>query len=222
MTPPSKYFQVISAVFVTVLVISNIIAVKVGDFWGLFVPVAVIIFPLSYIIGDVLTEVYGYASARRVIWLGFGCNLIAVLVVWIGKLIPAAPFFDAQGAYERILGATPRIFLASVIAYLVGEFINSFVLAKMKVKTSGRFLWLRTITSTILGEGFDSLIFISLAFWGVFQPSQIFTMVVTQWLIKVLIESAATPVTYLVVNLLKKRENTDVFDTHTNFNPLKF
>ena len=145
---------------------------------GLFLPAAVILFPIAYIFGDILTEVYGYAKARQVIWTGFFCNLLAVIAIWIGGLLPAAPFWaagsfttpdTAQQAYQAILGFTPRLLLASFIAYLVGEFLNSFVLAKLKVRTAGRFLWLRTISSTLVGQGADSLVFITIAFIGIFH-----------------------------------------------------
>ena len=134
--------------------------------FGLVLPAAIVIFPISYIFGDVLTEVYGYRQARRVIWLGFGCNLIAVVAIWLGQVLPAASFWDGQAAYERILGYTPRLLIASFLAYLVGEFANSFVLAKMKIVTNGRWLWTRTIGSTLVGQGLDSLVFITLAFVG--------------------------------------------------------
>ena len=159
-----RWLSFVTAVFVTVLVISNIIAVKLVQVFGLFLPAAVVLFPVAYIFGDVLTEVYGYSQARRVIWTGFFCNLLAVLAIWIAGLLPPAPFWtanvystaeDAQRAYSAILGFTPRLLGASFIAYLVGEFLNSFVLAKIKVRTQGRYLWIRTIASTIVGEGAD-------------------------------------------------------------------
>ena len=169
----SQWFLLVTAVFITCLITANITAVKlVGVFpglagtGGLVLPAAVIIFPISYIFGDVLTEVYGYRQARRVIWLGFFCNLIAVVAIWLGQVMPAASFWDGQAAYERILGYTPRLLAASFLAYLVGGFANSFVLAKMKIATSGRWLWTRTIGSTLVGQGLDSLMFIPLAFVG--------------------------------------------------------
>ncbi len=144
--------------------IANIIAVKLISIFGFIVPAAIIIFPVSYICGDVLTEVYGYQRARQVIWIAFGCNVLAVAAIWIGQVLPGAAVWDAQPAYERILGFTPRLLMASFCAYLIGEFSNAFVLAKMKILTGGRMLWARTIGSTVVGQGLDSLIFISIAF----------------------------------------------------------
>lgn len=183
-------------------------------------PAGVIVFPLSYIVGDVLTEVYGYSRARKVIWLGFICNLIMVLAVWAGQVLPAAPFWQGQSAYELILGYTPRLLLASFLAYLVGEFANSFVLAKMKIATNGRWLWTRTIGSTIVGQGVDSLVFITIAFIGAMPLAALALTVVTQWLVKTIYETAATPLTYVVVNFLKAREGVDTYDHQTKFNPL--
>lgn len=222
------WYSFITALFVVTLVTSNIIAVKVVHIFGLFLPAAVILFPVAYIFGDVLTEVYGYARARQVIWTGFFCNLVAVIAIWISGVIPPALFWSAgafktpetaQQAYKAILGFTPRLLLASFSAYLVGEFLNSFVLARLKVQTKGRFLWMRTITSTIIGEGADSLIFISIAFWGIFSPSAIGLSILSQWVFKVVYETLATPLTYLVVNKLKKIEQEDYFDRTTDFNP---
>ncbi len=223
-----RWYTFVTALFVVTLVISNIIAVKVVHIFGLFLPAAVILFPVAYIFGDVLTEVYGYACARQVIWTGFFCNLLAVIAIWIGGALPSAPFWSAgvfnspdaaQQAYQAILGFTPRLLLASFMAYLVGEFLNSFVLARLKVRTKGRFLWLRTISSTIVGEGADLVIFISVAFWGIFAPADIGLAILSQWVFKVVYETVATPLTYLVVNKLKKIEQEDYFDRETDFNP---
>jgi len=225
-----RWLPFITALFVTTLVISNIIAVKLISIGGLFVPAAVILFPVAYIFGDVLTEVYGFARARQVIWTGFFCNLVAVLAIWLAGLLPAAPFWaagsfstpdTAQQAYNAILGFTPRLLLASFAAYLVGEFLNSFILAKLKVRTAGRHLWLRTIVSTIVGEGADSLVFITLAFWGIFPPDVIVQSILSQWTVKVVYETLATPLTYLVVNALKKAESEDYYDNATSFNPFQ-
>ena len=216
----SNWLIIITGVFITCLIVSNIIAVKLVSIFGFIVPAAVIIFPISYIFGDVLTEVYGYKQARRVIWLGFFCNLLAVVAIWIAQILPGAPFWDAQAAYERILGYTPRLLFASFTAYLVGEFANSFVLAKLKIATNGRWLWTRTISSTLIGQGLDSAVFITLAFAGTIPPDALFNAVVTQWLFKSVYEILATPLTYLLVNFLKKREGLDVYDRDTDFNPL--
>lgn len=212
--------MIIAAVFVTCLITANIIAVKLILLFGFLVPAGIIVFPLSYLFGDVLTEVYGYAAARRVIWLGFTCNLIAVIAISIGGLAPAAPFWKSQAAYDAILGFAPRLLLASFIAYLVGEFTNSFVLAKLKIATKGRWLWTRTIGSTLLGEGVDTLIFVSIAFWGIIPLQLILIAILTQWIFKVLYEIIATPFTYLVVGFLKRRENLDTYDYRTNFSPI--
>lgn len=217
----SIWFVIIVAVFTTSLITANIIAVKLIGVAGIIVPAGVIIFPISYIFGDVLTEVYGYSRARRVIWLGFLCNLLVVVAIWVAQVLPGASFWDAQQAYERILGFTPRLLAASFAAYLVGEFANSFVLAKLKVATQGRWLWVRTIGSTVVGEGLDSLVFIVIAFAGTIPTDAIVTTVLTQWLIKTAYESLATPLTYLVVNFLKKQEGIDVYDYETNFSPLR-
>ncbi len=219
-TSYSKWFVLVTAIFITCLITANITAVKLVGVFGLVLPAAVIIFPISYIFGDVLTEVYGYHQARRVIWLGFICNLIAVVAIWVGQVLPAASFWDGQAAYERILGYTPRLLVASFLAYLVGEFANSFVLAKMKIATSGRWLWMRTIGSTLVGQGLDSLVFITLAFVGTIPPSGLASAILTQWLAKSVYEAAVTPLTYGVVNFLKRQEGLDVYDHETRFNPL--
>ena len=208
------------AVFITCLLIANIISVKLVTIFGLVVPAGVIIFPLSYICGDVLTEVYGYRRTRQVIWLGFGCNVLAVIAIAIAQVLPGASFWDAQAAYERILGFTTRLLLASFCAYLVGEFANAFVLARLKVLTAGRMLWARTIGSTVIGQGLDSLIFVAIAFWGIIPPAAILSAIVTQWLLKVAYEVLVTPLTYAMVNFLKRRERLDVFDDDLSFNPL--
>ncbi len=218
----SHRFIVLVALFITCLIAANITAVKFVSLFGLLLPAAIVIFPVSYILGDVLTEVYGYRQARRVIWLGFLCNLIVVAAIWVGQVLPAASFWDGQEAYERILGATPRILGASFLAYLVGEFANAVVLAKMKVATEGRFLWARTIGSTLVGQGLDSLIFITLAFAGVIPPEAMVAAIVTQWLVKSAYEAAATPLTYAVVGYLKRSEGVDVYDRDTRFSPLAF
>jgi queuosine precursor transporter len=218
-TKYSHWFLLVVAVFVTCLITANIIAVKLVDLFGLILPAAIFIFPLSYITGDVLTEVYGYRQARKVIWLGFLCNGIVVVAIWIAQVLPAASFWDGQKAYERILGYTPRILTASFLAYLVGEFANSFVLAKMKIATQGRWLWLRTIGSTLVGQGLDSVVFISLGFAGTIPVQALTQAIVTQWLVKSAYEAAATPLTYLVVNFLKRKEGMDTYDDETRFNP---
>jgi len=213
----SYRFVVITAIFVTCLITANIIAVKIISAGPIYLPAAIIIFPLSYIFGDILTEVYGYRRARQVIWLGFLCNLVFVIFAWVGQILPTAPFWEGQSAYETILGYTPRLLAASLCGYLAGEFANSFVMAKMKILTRGRWLWSRTIGSTIIGQGLDSLIFIIIAFIG--TPSFLAVMILYHWLAKTAIEALATPITYLLVNFLKKKEGIDTYDYETDFNP---
>jgi len=213
----SQRFVIIAAIFVTCLITANIVGVKVISL-GLFIlPAAVAIFPFSYIFGDILTEVYGYRWARKVIWLGFLCNLIFVIFAWIGQVLPPAPFWEWQEAYESILGYTPRLLVASFCGYLAGEFANSFILAKMKILTRGRWLWSRTIGSTIVGQGLDTLIFVTGAYFG--TPFFVPIMILYHWLAKTGIEAIATPFTYTVVNFLKKKEAIDTYDYDTRFNP---
>jgi uncharacterized integral membrane protein (TIGR00697 family) len=213
----SHRFVVVAAIFVTCLITANIIAVKVISLGSIILPAAIFIFPVSYIFGDILTEVYGYRWARRIIWLGFICNLIFVVFAWIGQILPSAPFWEGQEAYESILGYTPRLLLASFCGYLAGEFANSFVLAKMKIMTQGRWLWSRTISSTVLGQGLDTVIFIVIAYIGTLTFTPV--MLLHHWLAKIVIEAVATPLTYIVVNYLKKREAIDTYDYETNFTP---
>jgi uncharacterized integral membrane protein (TIGR00697 family) len=225
----SQRFLTIAALFITCLITANIIAVKLitlgvepirhGGFqFPGPLPAAIVIFPISYIFGDILTEVYGYRQARKVIWLGFLCNLIAVFAFWVAGRIPALDS-GVQNAYERILGYTPRLLVASFSAYLVGEFANSFVLAKMKIMTRGRFLWTRTIGSTIVGEGLDATVFIIIAFGGTLSWALILGIILTHWLVKTGYEVVATPFTYMVVNFLKRKERIDTYDYDTDFNP---
>lgn len=216
----SHWFVIVVAIFITCLITANIAAVKLVNLFGFILPAAILVFPISYITGDVLTEVYGYRQARRVIWLGFMCNAMAVAALWLGQMLPPASFWDGQAAYVRILGYTPRVLFASFLAYLVGEFANSYILAKMKMATRGRWLWLRTIGSTLVGQGLDSLVFITIAFWGVIPPVALVAAIITQWLAKSIYEAAVTPFTYMAVNFLKKREGVDAYDYETRFNPL--
>lgn len=208
---------IIAAVFVTCLITSNIIAVKIIALGSIVLPAAVFVFPLSYLLGDVLTEVYGYSTARKIIWLGFACNLAFVFFAWIGQVLPPASFWTGQSAYEAILGYTPRLLLASFTAYLVGEFVNSYVLARMKIMTKGRWLWTRTIGSTITGQALDTVIFITISFVGTAAFSG--RLMLDQWVTKVGVETILTPLTYIVVNSLKRQEGIDTYDTATRFNP---
>lgn len=217
-----RYYDIAVALFVVALLTANIIAVKLVQIGPLILPAGVVIFPVSYILGDVLTEVYGYRYARRAIWLGFMGNLVAVIAIWLAGLLPAPVFWSGQDAYNAILGFTPRLLLASFVAYLVGEFANSTVLAKMKVMTQGRHLWARTIGSTIVGQGLDSFIFILIAFGGLMAGGAMVTAILSQWLFKSTYEALATPLTYVVVNKLKREEGIDAYDVGTNLNPFAF
>ncbi|MCL5034705.1 MAG: queuosine precursor transporter [Bacteroidetes bacterium] len=228
-TGGERWLPVITAIFVTTLIVSNIIAVKLFSVGPVVLPAGVIVFPISYIFGDVLTEVYGYSRARQVIWIGFGCNLIAVAAIMVSIYLPPASFWDVaqlgssvltQRAYAAILGFAPRVLAASFVAYLAGEFLNSFVMAKMKIATQGRLLWSRTVGSTLVGQLADSAIFISLAFLGTVPAGALVTLTVSQWIVKSAYEAVVTPLTYAVVNFLKRAENRDYYDYKTNFNPL--
>ena len=213
-------FLVFAGLFVTCLLTANVIATKLVVVGGVVLPAGVVIFPVSYIVGDVLTEVYGYAVARRVIWLGFACNLLMVAAIWVAGELPPAPVWKGQAAYAEVFAQTPRILVASFLAYLVGEFANSFVLAKMKLATHGRWLWARTVGSTIVGQGLDSAVFVTLVFAGVVPFAVLPGIVLGQWVAKVAYEAAATPLTYVVVGWLKARERMDAYDRNTDFNPL--
>jgi len=226
-----RYFDLVMALFVTVLIVSNIASsAKIVD-WGIAIfnlPLAfdagTLLFPISYIFGDVLTEVYGFKRSRRVIWTGFACLALTAAVLWLVRVMPGETTWleqTGQGAYDAILGGLTSggIVIASLVAYLAGEFMNSIVLAKMKVATAGKWLWARTIASTLVGEGVDSLVFVGVAcLTGVFPWSLFSTLVVTNYLFKTAIEVLMTPVTYWVVNQLKRAEQEDYFDTHTRFN----
>lgn len=214
-------FVTCAALFVTCLLTANTIAAKLIVVFGAVLTAGIVIFPLSYVLGDVLTEVWGYAAARRVIWLGFACNAVAVAAVGIAGALPSAPFGASQVAYDEVLGHAPRILLASFAAYLVGELANAFVLAKLKIATQGRHLWLRTIGSTVVGQALDSAVFVTLAFAGTMPGGVLLGMIGGQWLFKVLYEAAGTPLVYAVVGWLKAREGVDVYDRDTDFNPIR-
>lgn len=217
-----RYFDIIVGLFVAVLLISNIASTKIVDIWRFTFDGGTIIFPLSYIFGDILTEVYGYRQSRRAIWIGFLSAMVMSLVLGLVGLIRPAEGWELQEAYMAILGQTPRIVTASLIAYFAGEFSNSFILAKMKVFTKGKWLAARTIGSTIAGQAIDTLIFVFIAFYGVFSNSLLFTIIVSNYIFKVLLEVAFTPLTYKIVNTLKRAEGVDYYDRKTNFNPFLF
>ncbi|MER3403184.1 MAG: transporter [Armatimonadota bacterium] len=215
----SIWFVLVVALFITVLLISNIIASKIATIGSFSMAAGIVIFPISYIVADVLTEVYGYRHARRVIWLGFLCNLILVVAIALAIWLPPAPLWDKQEAYAAVLGVAPRLLVASLIAYLFGEFTNSFVLAKMKILTRGRWLWTRTIGSTFVGQLVDTAVFSTIAFAGLMPTSALATMIIVEWLFKTAYEALATPITYVVVGFLKRVEGVDAYDIDTNFSP---
>lgn len=241
-----RYYDFVMAAFVTVLLLSNVIgASKVGEvqLFGSSLPfgAGILFFPLGYVIGDVLTEVYGFARARRVIWAGFGALVFLTVMSWVvlavppsagwwcsasesltlkdGTAAPSTPGTICQLTYESVFGGTWRIVLASIVAFWAGEFVNSYVMARMKIWTAGKMLWTRTIGSTVVGQGVDSLIFYPLAFYGAWETDQVVTVMITNWLLKVSWEVVLTPVTYVVVGWLKRREGVEVFDTATDFTP---
>jgi uncharacterized integral membrane protein (TIGR00697 family) len=222
-SPPGRayrYYDLFMAAFVTVLLCANLIgASKVASLWGFTFGAGVLFFPISYVFGDVLTEVYGYARARKVVWAGFSALIFASFMSWAILAFPPAPGWEHQAAFETVFANTWRIVLASLTAYFCGEFCNSYVLAKMKLWTEGRLLWSRTIGSTIVGEAIDSLIFYPLAFLGVWPNDLVLRVLVDNYLLKVAWEAVMTPLTYKIVNFLKRAESEDYFDRHTNFTP---
>jgi hypothetical protein len=225
MTPRSyRYYDLVMAAFVTVLLCANLIgAAKACQVVVFGLPytftAGVLFFPISYIFGDVLTEVYGYARARKVVWAGFAAQLFAAFMSFVVVRFPPAPGFQGEAAIEAVFGSTWRIVLASLMAYFCGEFCNSYILAKMKIRTEGRFLWMRTIGSTIVGEGVDSLIFYPVAFLGTWPRELVLQVMVGNYLAKVAWEVVNTPVTYRIVNFLKRAESEDYFDRATDFTP---
>jgi uncharacterized integral membrane protein (TIGR00697 family) len=215
-----RYYDLIMAAFVCVLLCSNLIGVsKVVTIAGFTFGGGNLFFPLSYLFGDILTEVYGYARSRRVVWAGFGSLIFASLMAWIVVTLPAAEGYNGQEALEQIFASTPRIVGASIFAYFIGEMTNSFIMAKMKIRTEGRFLWVRTIGSTMGGEAIDSLLFYPLAFYGTWSNDLLLKVMLANYVIKVSWEVLATPLTYRIVSFLKKKENEDYFDRETNFTP---
>lgn len=217
-----RYYDFVMAAFVAILLLSNLIgAAKLADVGGYIFGAGILFFPLGYVIGDVLTEVYGYARARRVIWAGFVGLIFMAFMSWVVVELPPAAGWEGQAAYESVFGQVWRIVFASITAFWAGEFVNSYVMARMKIWTAGRHLWTRTIGSTFVGQGVDSLIFYPLAFWGVWSNSQVITVMITNWALKVAWEVVLTPVTYTVVGWLKRKEGVDIFDEGTDFTPFK-
>jgi uncharacterized integral membrane protein (TIGR00697 family) len=226
---PLRYFDFVMAAFVAILLLSNVLGA--GKRAIIDLPwigpwpfgAGILFFPVSYVIGDILTEVYGYAHARRCIWAGFGATLFLAFMSYVVVALPPAPDWTGQAAYESVFGQVPRIVFASMCAFWAGEFANSFVLARMKIWTQGKHLWTRTIGSTVVGQGVDSLIFYPLAFYGApdWPVDAMLAVMLSQFILKVSWEALLTPVTYAVVGFLKRREGIDVYDENTNFTPFK-
>lgn len=214
-----KYITTIAVVFVAVLLISNVASSKIVAFGPFDFDGGTLLFPLSYIFGDILTEVYGYKRSRKIIWLGFAMNILMALVFMAVVALPPAAEGSNHEAFKAVLGWTPRIVLGSIIAYAAGEFSNSYILAKMKIFTQGKMLWSRTIGSTMVGEAIDTVVFIFIAFYGVLPNDLLATLIVSNYIFKVGVEIGFTPITYMIVGFLKKHEGVDVYDKDTNFNP---
>lgn len=215
-----RHFDLVMAAFVAILLLSNVIgAAKLATIAGFTFGAGILFFPLSYVVGDVLTEVYGYAKARRCIWVGFAALIFMAFMSWAVVAMPPAESWDGQAAYESVFGQVPRIVAASIIAFWAGEFVNSFVMAKMKIWTAGKALWSRTIGSTVFGQAVDSAIFYPVAFLGIWETRDVVIVMVTNWLLKVVWEAMLTPVTYLVVGALKRSEGVEIYDTDTDFSP---
>lgn len=215
-----KYLDVITAFFVAVLIISNVASSKITQIGSLTLDGGTFLFPLTYIFGDILTEVYGFKKARKVIWLGVFANLLMALIFIVVGLLPSAPNWPNQSAYMAILGLTPRIVLASITAYFMGEFVNSVILSRLKVITKGKLLWMRTIGSTLVGQLVDTLIFITIAFSGVLPNELLMSLVISNYLFKTGVEILFTPLTYKIVNFLKKSEKEDHYDKNVLYSPI--
>lgn len=217
--PAPRYLDILTGLFVAVLLISNILGQKIWSLGPFAMSAALLLFPVSYIFGDILTEVYGYAASRRVIWTGFASNALLAVFGWVAVRLPPAPDWPNQQAFAVVMGFVPRVIIASLVAFWAGEFTNSYVLAKMKILTSGRWLWTRTIGSTVVGQFVDTLLVVAITFFGVIPPLSILHVAISMYLLKVAYEAAATPLTYIAVAWLKRREGLDVYDRDTNFNP---
>ena len=219
-----RYFDIVMAAFVAILLLSNVIgAAKPAQLWGLTFGAGILFFPLSYLLGDVLTEVYGYGRTRRCVWVGFAAALFMAAMSWIVVTLPPQPGWTGQAAYEQVFGQVPRIVFASIVAFWAGEFVNAFVMARMKLATQGRHLWSRTIGSTVVGQAVDSALFYPLAFLFAdgWTPDLVAKVALMNWGLKVLWEVLLTPVTYAVIGFLKRREGVDVFDQGTDFSPFR-
>lgn len=218
---PFRYFDILVALFVSVLLISNIASTKILSLWKFTFDGGTLLFPVSYIFGDILTEVYGFRRSRRVIWLGFFAALLMSLVLFVVQILPPAGDWNNQQAYESILGFVPRIVIASLLAYFTGEFTNSVILSRLKIITKGRFLWTRTIGSTIIGEGIDTLVFCWIAFYGTIPQPLFWSVLISNYIFKCAVEIGFTPLTYMIVGFLKRKENVDVYDYGISYNPFE-
>jgi uncharacterized integral membrane protein (TIGR00697 family) len=216
-----RYYDLLVHIFVVVLLVSDLIAQKICAIGSRRVSAALLLFPITYIFGDIFTEVYGYAGSRRAIWIGFFSLGLLALMSLFAVSVPAAPEWHNQAAFTAVFSFVPRIFAASLAAFWAGEFVNSYVMAKMKLWTDGRYLWTRTVGSTVAGQAVDTTIVILLTFAGTQSLRMIGNIVISSYLFKVLYEVLATPFTYLIVNFLKKAEGVDVYDRDTDFNPFK-
>jgi len=217
-----RYSDIVAVVFVTALLVSNLAAQKLFQLGPAIFSAGILVFPISYIFGDVLTEVYGFSRARRVIYAGVLANLFMALVLWLAILLPPAPGWNLQTEFAAVHSLVPRIVIASVVAYVAGEISNSVVLSRLKIKTGGKYLWIRTISSTVVGQFVDTMLFVLVAFWGVFPMPLLVASIISGWLFKVIYEVMATPLTYIVVNKLKRLEGVEHFDTKDSISVLRF
>jgi uncharacterized integral membrane protein (TIGR00697 family) len=218
-----RYYDLIMVAFVTLLLCSNLIGTtKIWALWGVPLGGTLLFFPITYLFGDILTEVYGYRRSRKVVWAGFGAMIFASFVTWVILNLPAAPGWDHHAELNYVFGQTPRLVAASLVAYFIGELTNSYILAKMKIATQGKWLWTRIVGSTIIGEGIDSIIFYPLAFYGLWPTELLMQVLTANYIIKVLWEIVMTPLTYKIVAFLKRVENEDYYDYNTNFSPFSF
>jgi queuosine precursor transporter len=217
-----RYLDALTTTFVVILLVSNLVAQKIVRIGGVPTSGAILLFPITYIFGDIFTEIYGYAASRRAIWLGFFGTALLYAISAVVIALPSDPEFHNQQAFVTVFGILPRILIASLAAFWAGEFANSYTMAKLKLITKGRWLWTRTVGSTVVGQAVDTTLVIVITFAGTFSPHKLVQIIVTGYLLKVAYEVVATPLTYLVVNWLKRAEGIDTFDTHTNFNPFRF
>jgi queuosine precursor transporter len=219
---PYRFLDALTTAFVVILLVSNLVAQKIIRIGPVTTSGAMILFPITYIFGDIFTEIYGYAASRRAIWSGFFATALLYAIATIVIKLPADPEFHNQAAFVTVFGILPRLLVASLIAFWAGEFANSYTMARLKLLTKGRMLWTRTVGSTVVGQAVDTTLVIVITFAGMFSAHKLFQIIWQGYLLKVAYEVLATPLTYLVVNWLKRAEHVDTFDTHTNFNPFRF